>query len=312
MHALITIVTVLLTVFIALLLMYVYFALLICDKFKTSPEFFFGGYECIYDPSIGIHDLSPITLNNPWSNHNLYYLCCLIYQLSRVVPCAKPHENISMGSIDINAIDTIYSNKVPYFRGNYPVIRICYDRQQRTTFIFASSAKSVFLLIRAYFSMMKQVPWNKNCQFHSGMLDLYNPVVLNNLENLWFTKYKNISDRVYFIGHSLGGSGAALMAHYLCTKDSTMRSKTFVFRTGSVRCGDSKFAMDYDTLIPRDHTLHLLNSKDVECLVPPSSMFCPFHEIGTTKFIDWEMKDNYRGSYHSIECYIQALDTKNH
>ena len=152
------------------------------------------------------------------------------------------------------------------------------------------------------------MPWTNapsgpEVKFHAGCLQLYKDS-LPELFNLWFEKYKAKCDRIYVIGHSLGGSGAVLVADYLATADPSIREKMYVFRTGSVRCGNRQFTEEYHQKLPKRRTLHLLHENDTTALVPPSYSWNPFYdELGTTMYLLTSANSEFS---HFIEEYIES------
>lgn len=296
---------------ILIIVTYILIALIISRYEQTTPGFFFGQYDCVHDENITLNHIQRIWINCSnctnriiFSNNNIYYLLCLLYQCCRVMPCTKMKTYLG----DLTDERTIFSEKIPFFVGKFPIARFCYDSQTKTTIVIAASAKTIYLYLMAFFSGLKSIPWSKRGgKYHAGIVKIYEPV-LGEILNCWQRHYEKKSNQVIFLGQSLGGAGAIYLSYYIATHTNYNPNNIFVLRAGSIRCGDLSFASDYSDVIPYENTLHLHNIDDKECLVPPSHYISPFEALGKTIYVTMPASSIHRP--HSLETYIEIYKKK--
>ena len=108
--------------------------------------------------------------------------------------------------------------------------------------------------------------YDKGCKVHLGFCARFKFV------NSWLADYIKIlkSDKILFLGHSLGATTANLAADY--TKISNPKANVKVITFGSPRVGTLKYRDFHDNLIGKNNSLTIRNKNDIVCRVPTESM----------------------------------------
>lgn len=286
--------------------------MLIAIKFKNHKIALFlrGGYDCVLS-----HDKNTIEPINELfgmchnctglCSTNIYILCCLIYHCSILRPCVFRDTKLpTFNWLQCSSNDIVYT-KLPYGKQLHPLVTFNYDSQTKSTIIYCSSAKTIYLLIAAWWASLKPIVWDHTYEnkYHSSIMKLYNPH-LEDIQKHWERNYNSRTDNLYLIGHSLGGAGAAYLAYFLriSNPDTLRANNTHVLLTGSIKCSDEKFAETYHQLVP--NTVDIKQNGDNLQYVPWSIVH-PFCHLNHSKCYHTDIQQKGVNP-HDLRLYIEA------